>query len=328
MSHNINSMMYAGERPWHGLGVEVQGEQTAEAAIVKAGLAWEVERRAVFTNLEQVRTVEGFKAVQGKKAIVRKDTGDIFNIMGEGYTPVQNREAFRFFDAIVGEGQAIYHTAGALGAGEKVWILAKLPGDIIVREQDRTEKFLLLSNSHDGTQALRMFFTPVRVVCQNTLQIAQSGRGKGEGISIRHTSGALDAVKEARRALGIAVKFYDAAGGLMSALAKSKASKDAVADYFKVLVPDNAEAGRNTRTVNIRETMMGRFTSGKGNIGESWWDAVNAVTEYVDHERSTRGTTGADKASNRLESQWFGSGARLKADAWDLALDRAGVAVS
>lgn len=323
MSANIDTMMYAGERPWHGLGVAVQGEQTAESAIVKAGLNWNVQRYPVYFGRGQGNSMP---LIENKRAIVREDTGAVFSVMGEGYTPVQNREAFRFFDAIVGEGQAIYHTAGALGQGEKVWILAKLPGDIVVNDKDRTEKFLLLSNAHDGTQALRMFFTPVRVVCQNTLNLAQSGRGKGEGINIRHTVGATDAIKEARRALGIAVKFYDGLGDTISKLANVKASRDAVASYFKTLVPDNVDAERNSRTVNIRETLAHHFLAGRGNKGETWWDALNAVTEYVDHDRSTRGT-GREKASNRLESQWFGSGARLKAEAWSLALDGAGVKV-
>lgn len=325
MPANVGTMMYAGARPWHGLGTAVDGEQTAESAIVKAGLAWTVSKRSVFVNLERAQST--YRPIDAKRAIVRDDTGTVFNVMGEGYTPVQNREAFAFFDSIVGEGQAIYHTAGSLGLGEKVWILAKLPGDIVVNDGDRTEKFLLLSNSHDGTQALRMFFTPIRVVCQNTLNLAQSGRGKGEGISIRHTVGATLAVQEARRALGIAVKFYDGLGNVVSALAHSKASRDAVSAYFKTLVPDNVEAEKTSRTVNIRATMFHNFEHGKGNNGATWWDAVNAVTEYVDHDRSTRGN-GLEKVSNRLESQWFGSGARIKADAWNLALDLAGVKVT
>lgn len=323
MAHNINSMMFTGERPWHGLGTEVQGEQTSAGAIKAAGLDWDVERRTAFINLTQ--RADGFTPIIGKKAIVRKDTGHVFNVMGEGYTPVQNREAFGFFDDVVGTGGAIYHTAGALGAGERVWILAKLPGDIRINgTDDVTEKFLLLSNSHDGTSALRMFFTPVRVVCQNTLNIALSGRGKGEGISIRHTRGIMKNVTEAQRALGLAVKFYDDLGGHMNTLAQRPMDRVALRAYLLNLVPDNKEAERNTRTANIREAMEYNFHHGKGNQGKTLWDAVNAVTEYVDHDRSARGQ-GLDKASNRLESQWFGSGASLKSHAWDLALDVAGI---
>lgn len=335
--HNIGqtngkaSMFYTGERPWHGLGTELANPATAEEAIKAAGLDWTVDKRTVFLNLS--RQADGFEAIQGKKAIIRTDTGHMFNIMGEGYTPVQNREAFRFFDDVVGGGQAIYHTAGALGMGERVWILAKLPGEIRVKgTDDITEKFLLLSNSHDGTSALRMFFTPVRVVCQNTLNLAQSGRGKGEGISLRHTAGIRQNVQEAQRALGLAIKFYDTLGETVNALAsKQVSSADALRAFFQELVPDNADAKRNTRTENIRESLERNFMSGRGNdlpgIKGTWWAAVNAVTEYVDHERTARGD-GQEELSNRLESQWFGSGAKLKAEAWDLALTSAGLSNS
>jgi phage/plasmid-like protein (TIGR03299 family) len=328
MAHNVDSMMYVGARPWHGLGKELANVATAEEAILAAGLDWVVEPRSVF-----VATGPGsYSEIPGKRAITRVDTGHVFNVMSDGYTPVQNREAFGFFDSVVGKGQAIYHTAGSLGAGERVWMLAKLPGELRIEgTDDVTEKFLLLSNSHDGTSALRMFFTPVRVVCQNTLNLAMSGRGKGEGISVRHTANVMKNVQEAQRALGLAVKFYDTLGNTMNELANKAISRETLREYFNAIVPNNADADRNTRTENIRRSMEQNFLYGKGNhlpgIKGTWWAALNGVTEYVDHDRSARGT-GIDKVSNRLESQWFGSGAKLKAEAWDTALDMAGVAVA
>lgn len=323
MSHNINSMMYVGERPWHGLGTELKDAATSAQAIDAANLAWEVESRSVFVNLTQ--KPGAFTVIPNKRAIVRKDTGHVFNVMGDGYTPVQNKEAFSFFDDVVGQGQAIYHTAGALGQGERVWILAKLPGELrISGTDDITEKFLLLSNSHDGTSVLRMFFTPIRVVCQNTLNLALKGRGQGEGITLRHTANVLRNVQNAQNALGLAIRFYDTMGETMNILAQSRITREAFKAYVKTLIPDNENAERHTRTDNIRESIADRFFNGKGNQGRSLWDAVNAVSEYVDHDRSARGT-GLEQVSNRLESQWFGSGAKLKAEAWDLALDTAGI---
>jgi phage/plasmid-like protein (TIGR03299 family) len=333
MAHNLNmvngkaAMFFTGEKPWHGLGTEVMGALTAEAAIKAAGLDWAVDREEVYRV-----TAAGVSMIPGKRAIVRHDTGAVFNVLGEGYTPIENREAFSFFDSVVGDGGAIYHTAGALGAGEKTWILAKLPKDMeIDGTGDKVEKYLLLSNAHDGTQALRMHFTPVRVVCQNTLNLAQSGRGKGEGIAIRHTAGAAGAVQEAQRALGLAVKFYDGFDKTANELAARPCSRDAVKAYFEALIPDNVEAENKTRTENIRKALEHNFAHGAGNdlpgISGSWWAALNAVTEYVDHDRSTRGETETERRSNRLESLWFGSGARVKAQAWDTALELAGVAV-
>ncbi len=120
------------------------------------------------------------------KAVIRTDTNDNLGVVGNSDVPVQNRRAFGFLDAIAAEGGIRYHTAGALRRGERIWLLGKLPGQIRVKGfDDMTEKYLLLSNSHDGSSALRVFFTSIRVCCANTLAMADRS-GKGEGIAIRH----------------------------------------------------------------------------------------------------------------------------------------------
>jgi phage/plasmid-like protein (TIGR03299 family) len=205
MAHEVDSMMFAGEAPWHGLGVRVPHEVTSEEAIRHAGLDWKVATTSVLAVLGGDREPT---PVPRARAVVRQSDGTPLGIVGERYRPIQNAEAFAFFDEVVGEGQAIYHTAGGLNGGRRVWILAKLPGEIRVGGDDVTEKYLLLSNSHDGTSALRMLFTPVRVVCQNTLNIALR-RGVGQASSIRHTASAPLRIDEARRVLGLSTDFYD-----------------------------------------------------------------------------------------------------------------------
>ena len=146
------SMMYVGKEPWHGLGTKLSKPATSAEAIKAAHLDWDV-------TLKPVAAVDGYREypIKNRFAIVPCDgwgTTDcpVFGLVGRGYTPLQNREAFAFFDPIAGKDAAIYHTAGALGRGERIWILAKLPGHICVAGDDITEKFLLLSNSHEGKQ--------------------------------------------------------------------------------------------------------------------------------------------------------------------------------
>jgi len=151
-------------KPWHGLGTPVSQAMTAQEAIELGRLNWTVEPQPVFTR-------DG-KVIDGSRAIVRLDTQFPLGIVKGKYQTVQNKDAFSMLDSLV-EGGLKYHTVGSLFDGKKIWLLAKLPGQIQVIGQDVVDKFLLLSTSHDGSQTLRISFTPIRVVCNNTLTTAQ-----------------------------------------------------------------------------------------------------------------------------------------------------------
>lgn len=312
------AMMYVGEAPWHGLGTKLDGPATAREAIEAAGLDYLAELRGV-------QTVDGI-TISNRKAVVRSDSGDVLGVVGNSYVPVQNHQAFGFLDAVVADGRLRYHTAGALGKGERVWMLAKLPDDIRVKgSDDITEKFLLLSNSHDGSSALRCFFSPVRVVCSNTLSIAERN-GRGQGISIVHKGDLAAKVRQAQEVLGLAKRFYDDVQAQINRLASHYPSPRQLEEFFKQVYPDSPD-GESSRTRNVRQEMLRLFEHGIGHdmpeIRHTTWTALNAVTEYVDHHRSTRGKTAEERSSNRLSSAWFGSGARLKERAWNLALQMA-----
>jgi phage/plasmid-like protein (TIGR03299 family) len=243
-------------------------------------------------------------------------------VVGERYVPIQNAEAFAFFDKLIGEGQAVYETAGSLGGGRRIWLLARLPGDVWVTRQDNVGKYLLLTNSHDGRSPLRALFTPIRVVCENTLRAALEG-GQSDGIWVRHVGDILGKAKEAERLLGISVKYYDAFADQAQAFAKRALTQEALARYFETLAPDPKDADP-ARRVATRETWTRLFEAGKGNdlssVRGTLWAAVNAVCEYVDHERPTRGQEGQEEKIRRFESAQFGTGAVLRARAWKEAL--------
>lgn len=318
MTNDRPAMMYFGEVPWHRLGTKLDNPATAEEAIQAAGLGYEVE----LTRLVTINDIP----VPDRRAVVRQDTNQVLGVVGTSYKPVQNRNCFDFMDAIVNEGAVQYHTAGALGKGERIWMLAKLPDEIRVRNSDDiTEKYLLLSNSHDGSSSLRVHFTPIRVVCANTLAVAER-KSRGQGVSIVHKGDLHTKVEQAREVLGLARKVYEGVEEHIQRLARHYPSLRQLEEFFKLVYPDSPD-GESTRTKNVRQELHRLFEEGIGHkmptIRHTTWTALNAVTEYVDHYRSTRGKTLLERASNRLDSAWFGSGARLKERAWELALQMA-----
>jgi len=310
------AMMYFGDTPWHGLGTRLNEPATAAEAIDKAGLNYQVEMRPLTTT-------DGL-AVPQRQAVVRTDSEQVLGVVGNSYQPVQNFECFGFLDAVVAEGSLKYPTAGALGQGERIWMLAKLPAEIRLKDsEDVTEKYLLLHNSHDGTSALRVFFTPIRVVCANTLAMAER-RNCRDGVSVAHKGDLTSKIAEAQEILGFARQFYDDAEEKINRLANYYPTRKQLDDYFRSLYPDS-DATENKRASNIRQDLLRLFEAGRGQeipaTRRTAWSAFNAVTEFVDHHRQTRGQSTRDRSSARLKSAWFGSGAKLKAEAWSQALD-------
>jgi phage/plasmid-like protein (TIGR03299 family) len=303
-------MFYYGEKPWHDVGVELDKPATAKEAIQAARLDFKVELAPMhYINPVTANRTE----IKFGKVVRRTDNGRLLGVVGNDYKPVQNIEAFSFFDGIVGEGKAIYHTAGALGDGEKIWILAKLPGDIQVTNKDNVEKYLLLTNSHNGRSSLRMYFTPIRVVCQNTLIL--SAQQMSNTINIRHVGSIKGKIDQARQLLGIVNTFYDTFGDITKQLLRKKLTKEELKKYYgDVVFRGLAEV--NTPIMNNRLATLNRlFETGKGNdfpeVRGSVWAALNACSEYVDHYQEVK---------NRLKNSWFGLGAIMKQRAWDGAL--------
>ena len=310
VNNGVAEMMTAdGRDAWHGLGARLSQVATAQEAIEAANMGWEVGMREVF-----IQTPSGqFMEVTDKKAVTRMDNGKVFGVFSNQYTPLQNRDAFTFFDSVVGAGEAIYHTAGTLAGGSRIWILAKLPGDLKLSDTDVLERYILLANSHDGSLAVTMKPTTVRVVCNNTLSVALGGETNKLFRAV-HTSSVMQRVNQARETLGLQEAYFANVMRGIERLADERMTQAAANEFLVELFgqEENPEA-ISTRMQNQIDTVGNLFVKGTGNHCVNRWDMLNAVTEFVDHKR----TKDDDK---RLDAAWFGGGKDLKQKAWNLLL--------
>lgn len=308
-----------GMLPWHGLGTVINEDAVTSADAIKlAGLDYNMYKNPLFTIDPDGNKIE----VPDSFAVVRGDINQAIGVVGKNYEIFQNSEAFAFFDEVVGDKLAVYETAGALHGGRKVWILAKLPQDLFIKgTDDRTDSYVLLGTSHDGSQALMMMPTLTRVVCHNTYTLAMSNFSIESGIKVRHTRNIKAKVSLARERLSIIneqITEYQEQSNYLASINVNAAQFKA---YIETLFPDNKDAKNNTRTVNMRNMMTLNFEDNefKETDGTAW-AAFNAVTRYVDHQRSTKGTDDTDRRNNRMESVLFTTGATKKREAFKLAL--------
>jgi len=309
MAHEIETMFYHNvEAPWHGLGVPLNEPATAAEAIQAASLDWQVKTVPVLADLGDGMTC----SMPDTRAVVRDIDLSVLGTVGSRYRPIQNTESFEFFDSIIGEGQAVYETAGSLRGGKRVWILAKLPDSIRVVKDDIVDRYMLLCNSHDGTSACRVLFTPIRVVCMNTLGSALR-QGKGSGCSIRHSGNIKEKVIQAQEALGLATSYFQEFTDISQHLAAKSITSQAQLETYADSVLGIPEEP-STRFLNKRADIIRRFESPANlmpSTRHTYWTAWQAFTEYVDHKKHD------DKS---LDSAWFGGGQKLKEKALHLAL--------
>lgn len=316
MPANVESMMYAKEVPWHGLGTYVGDHPIlAEEAIVASGLDWHVEKSPAFAAVtvgEEEREV----AAEDWFFNVRTSDNRILGAVQGRYSVLQNCEAFEFMDHLAGSQRLVrYHTAGSLQGGKHIWMLAELVGlSIEPVPGDVTQPYLLLVNGHDGRMPLKALFTSVRVVCQNTLNLAlRTAQG---GITIRHTGKLDDKLKEARKVLGLARHEVEEFQELSRELALKQMGDKIFQTFLDELYPLPKDQD-NTRRINVRTELTNLFEAGPGSdipgVRGTAWGALQALTDYTTHHRTTRGA-GDDKKlerEKRLESAWFGSGNAL-----------------
>jgi phage/plasmid-like protein (TIGR03299 family) len=313
MSANVETMMSVQETPWHGRGTVLPNYLgTVEENIAAAGLDWDVYESPMKTL--------GGQLVPHHKAIIRATDETVLGVVGRMYKPLQNRDAFKWFQPFLDAGEAKLETAGALNHGRRVWVLAKLNRDpITVAPGDDVNKYLLLSNGHDGTLAIRVGFTPIRVVCQNTLSAAHTSDAS-KLLRIRHSSKSLAALEAVRETVNVADAAFVATAEKYRRLASLDVNSADLRKYIRtVLSMPEEETALPTRSKNTIESIIKNFESGRGSdlpASKTAWGMYNALTEYLTWQRGR-------SVDTRLSELWYGTGARLNARALDLALSLA-----
>lgn len=307
MAHNLEkrngktSFFARGEKAWHKLGQYVSEAQTAEQAIILANLGYTVEKKPLHFKHDG-NLIE----VPNRFATVRADTNTPLGVVGSNYTIIQNVDAFAFFDAIVGKGEAIFETAGVLGKGEKIFITAKLPDDFEVGGEP-IEQYLLFTNTHDGIEAASAGLTPIRVVCNNTLNAAM--RNLSNRVSIRHTTNVKEQLEEAHRIMGIASKYVTEVKPIFERFVKVELSD---IDYMTFI----KDVMKNDRQMDEKETeYFKKITSQVFEFGKSHptqtttaadhtlWGAYNAISGWFNFNK------GYESAEQRFKSINFGTAA-------------------
>lgn len=281
MAANIETMFSVREKPWHGLGTIVANAPTSKEALRLAGLDWEVVQRTLFTNAG---------IVEGYKANVRSTDNSILGVVTDRYKVVQNEEAFAFTDNLLGEGVK-YETAGSLQGGKKVWLLARLPREYIVMGE-RISPYLVFSNTHDGSGAVRVAITPIRVVCNNTLNLALNTASRS--FSMVHTGDVKGKIAEARHTLFMADSYMEELGKEFERLRRIDVSDNQVNKYIETLLPIDDNASRITinNIRKLRNDVKTRYYEAPDliDVGNNAYRFINAISDFATHASPIRRT--------------------------------------
>ncbi len=282
MAANIESMFYVRETPWHGLGTKVMEAPTSKRALELAGLDWKVVQEPIYTENNEL--IEGYKA--NVRDVDRKTLG----VVTDRYKIIQNEEAFAFTDELLGEGVR-YETSGSLQGGKKVWILARMPQEYII-SGERISPYLLFSNTHDGSGAIKVALTPIRVVCNNTLNLALSTAKRSW--SMIHTGDVHGKINEARDTLFMAEKYMDSLGKEFENLRMKKLTDSQVMEYIEILLPiDENYSSQQVRNIKkLQEDVKIRYFDAPDlqDVGKNAYRFINAVSDFATHANPLRRT--------------------------------------
>lgn len=320
MAHMVETMAYAGETPWHGLGVAVSNDLTPQQMMQKAGLDWTVEKHDAFIMIN-----DGFGGVKnvptGQQALVRSSDNKVLTNVGEGWNPVQNEEAFSFFNEFVLAGDMEMHTAGSLKDGKMVWALAKIKDSFDVLKGDQVDSYLLFSNPHQYGKSIDVRFTPVRVVCNNTLTFSLDQKVVNS-VTMSHRS-EFDPSK-VKEMMGLAHEKFGKFREMSEFLSTKQFSMDSLIQYYNEVFPRQfiGKKGKGATvqsyedlTSNAKKAFEVLETQPGAEFGKgTWWQAFNSVTYLTDH------VMGRD-TDTRLASAWYGNNQARKIKAAEKAVE-------
>ena len=281
MAANVETVISAREVPWHGLGRIVSEAPDSKEALELAGLDWEVIQKDIIT-------VDGYNLIPGFKANVRSTDDKVLGIVTDRYKVVQNKEAFEFSDLLLGEGVK-YETAGSLQGGRRVWMLARLPHQYIINGEEITP-YMVFTNSHNGSGAIRVAITPVRVVCSNTLNLALSSAKRCW--SCNHVGDINGKLEDARNTLLYAGKYMSELGKSIEQLNQVKLNDAKIIEFINELIPesDNATFQQKRNILKLREDMKARYFHAPDlqGVGKNGYRFINAVSDFATHAKPLR----------------------------------------
>jgi len=309
MAHMVETMANAGEVPWHGLGVRVPADLHPTQMLEKAGLDWTVRKVPAYAE------VAGERVAVGRSALVRDSDDSILDVVSDDWNVLQNHEAFEFFHDFVANGDMEMHTAGSLRDGQLVWALAKVNDGFELFKGDQVDSYLLFSNPHRYGWSIDVRFTPIRVVCNNTLTLSLNTASKNFVKVSHRRQFDGDMVKET---LGVAKEKLIMYREMAEFLGGRRYTGPKLVEYFKTVFPvTGGPEKKKEMSISASKALDVVHTQPGANFAEgSWWSAFNAVTYMIDHKLGR-------SQDNRLTSAWFGQGKKIKADALELAVKMA-----
>lgn len=280
MAAEVETMFYVREKPWHGLGTRVMEAPTSKDALILSGLNWKVEQEPIYTEYNEL--------IEGYKANIRNTDRKPLGVVSNKYKVIQNDEAFAFTDALLGEGVK-YETAGSLKDGKTVWMLARLPHEYIIAGEHICP-YLVFSNTHDGSGAVKVAMTPVRVVCNNTLNLCLNTAKRTW--SMIHTGDINQKLDEARNTLFLAEKYMAELGKEFENLRNKTLTDKEVEDYIEMLIPlkEDSTPLQEKNVFKLRDDLRKRYYDApdlKG-IGKNAYRFINAVSDFATHASPLR----------------------------------------